>query len=240
MIRRIIAGVALAALFTGCVTAASPTVPGATPTPATGATATPANGATPTPATGATATPANGATPTPAAAVTPIPTEPGAGSPEPTVVTDPVLAAEFPTSIDGNPVNNLQTGQFLDVLAGISDTTRTDQFRAAMAAAGLDIDTLTFGNADVSINGNDESIQAIRTPGKDASVIVQNYDILATIGSEDPGPTLASATVAGRAVTTATDPVAETTDYLYVKGDTVFFIADPGPDLAATIIAALP
>lgn len=150
---------------------------------------------------------------------------------------DPDLAAKFPKTIDGQPVTNVQTFRFMEILAAFqTPQAQIDQFVAFANQAGIDPNSITFGTAQCTVAGSTESIQAIRSPGGDANRFIQS---LAAIAQATGSPiTLTPATVGGKNVQVA-DP-GDSADYYYPNGDTAWFLSGVDETTAATILAALP
>ncbi len=150
---------------------------------------------------------------------------------------DPDLAAKFPTTVDGQPVTNVQTFRFMEILAAFqTPQTQIDQFIAFANQAGIDPNSITFGTAQCKVGGSDESIQAIRSPGGDANRFIQS---LAAIAQATGSPiTLSGANVGGKNVQVANP--GDSADYYYPNGDTAWFLSSVDPTTAATILSALP
>jgi hypothetical protein len=150
---------------------------------------------------------------------------------------DPELAAKFPTTVDGQPVTNVQTFRFMEILAAFQTPQATiDQFIAFANQAGIDPNSITFGTAQCTVGGSSESIQAIRSPGGDANRFIQS---LAAIAQATGSPiTLSPANVGGKNVQVANP--GDSADYYYPNGDTAWFLSGVNATTAATILAALP
>ena len=125
---------------------------------------------------GATAAPATAA-PTTAGGQTPGPTLPS-------YAPDPELATRFPTTIDGQPVTDIRTFKFIDVIKAFSTSAADIQrLEQGMAAVGLDLNSLGYGSATATVDGKTVSLTALRTPNADANKIIQNYALLASLSS---------------------------------------------------------
>lgn len=217
----------------------APTAGGVTPTSAAATTA-----ALPTSATVPSAAPATVA----AATVAPTdaqPTTPGA-TPGPVSVpsfaSDNGLVAKFPTSVDGQPVTNVQTAIFADVLRQSGGTdTDVQKLTQTLSAIGIDFTTMSFGSAQATVDGEPVSITALRTPNTDANKIIQNYPIMVTAFGSPPEvmPTMSQSTISGKNVTLAVSSEGDTT-VLYVSGDTLFILQSMTDSQTAKVIAALP
>jgi len=184
------------------------------------------------------------------AGTSPAATEPGAGGSFalPSFASDSELAAKFPTTIDGQPVSNVQTYLFVDILkfAGQTDA-QLQQLRQSLQSFGIDLDKLSAGSGDATVDGSDVQLSALRAPGSNATDIVTHYvDIQAAVtaatGQPAPSqapPTFTPATIGGKNVSVATDADGNKT-YLYPSGDTLWSIDNVTDAQAAKIIAALP
>lgn len=150
---------------------------------------------------------------------------------------DPELAAKFPTTIDGQPVTNVQTFRFIEVLTAFgTDQTVVAQFTAFANQAGIDPNSITFGTASATVGGSSATIQAIRSPGGDANRFIQ---ALAAVAQATGSPiVLSPANVGGKSVQVANP--GNSADYYYPNGDTAWFLSGMDPTTAGTILAALP
>jgi hypothetical protein len=150
---------------------------------------------------------------------------------------DPELAAKFPTTIDGQPVTNVQTFRFIEVLTAFgTDQTVVAQFTAFANQAGIDPNSITFGTASATVGGSSATIQAIRSPGGDANRFIQ---ALAAVAQATGSPiVLSPANVGGKSVQVANP--GDSADYYYPNGDTAWFLSGMDPTTAGTILAALP
>jgi hypothetical protein len=164
----------------------------------------------------------------------------------PSFAPDNDLAAKFPKTIDGQPVTNLQTYLFVDLLGfGGQNQAQIQQLSQSLAGFGIDLSKLSGGSANASIGGEDVQLQALRAPGGDASQIVTHYSEIAAVfnqvfGNPQPttAPTLSQATVGGKNVTVATDAEGNKT-FLYATGDTLWILDNLTDDQAGTILGAL-
>lgn len=211
----------------------------ATPAAGTSAAATPA-AVPPTAVTPVAATPAE-ATPVtaPPIAVTPIP---GTTFAPPSLTPDPVLAAKFPATIDGQPVTGVQTGLYSDILQQFSSSPEEFQKATAMfASIGIDFNRMSFGAATGTVDGTTVALVALRTPDTDANKIVQNYALIAggLDPSPPPAPTMTQSNIGGKNVTLAVDSEGKTS-VLYVTGDTLFLLTGNTDSQTAKILQALP
>jgi hypothetical protein len=187
-----------------------------------------------------------GATGTPRAASTPATpsgTQPPLTIPSipiPSFSSDTDLAARFPTVIDGQPVSAPQTvkfGEFLQLLA--QQPAQITAFEARLAEVGLDINTISYGSANATVDDETVQIQALRTAGADAAQFMQAFEALNELFSpDDPLPTLTQSTIGGKNITLSTDEDGDVT-YIYISGDVLWLVENADESSAATILAAL-
>jgi hypothetical protein len=157
------------------------------------------------------------------------------------------LAAKFPKTIDGQPVTNVQTYLFVDLLGfGGGNQDKIQQLAQSLAAFGIDLNKLSGGSADATIGGESVQLQALRAPGADANQIVAHYSeiaavfqqVLGTSGPTAP-PTMSQASLGGKNVAVATDADGNKT-YLYANGDTLWIVDNMTDAQAGTLLSALP
>ncbi len=230
--------VALAAAIVGCSSS-----PSATPTLAPGVTAAPtqAPGTTPAPTLAPTQTP-GGPTQLPPGLTghecDAVPTF-DLTNPDPaTPVPDTTLSAHFPATIDGQPVTDVQSMQWLYLICQFGGQTALNS--AASGAGPLGIATMSYGSASATVDGESVDLTAFRTPGGDANTIVQALATLAAQSGTTINPGDVTATnISGKNVYVWTD-----TDgvkgYAYPSGDTLVMFSDVTDSQAAKILAALP
>jgi hypothetical protein len=158
---------------------------------------------------------------------------------------DPALAAKFPTTINGSPVTNVTTYNLVQFMTAISQANpnsaqQLQQLVTVLQGAGMNPSTLAFGNADVTINGEDQGIGAFHVPGGSATTLLSLFPQLYALQNDrETPPTIAQANVGGKAVTTVSEAGSDTVDYLYPSGDVLWDINSSDPQAAATILAAL-
>jgi hypothetical protein len=164
----------------------------------------------------------------------------------PSFAPDDELAAKFPKTVDGQPVTNLQTYFFVDLLGfGGQNPERMQQLAQSLAGFGIDLNTLSGGSVSATVGGEEVQLQAIRAPGGDASQIVTHYNEIAGVfrqvfGGEEPStpPTLSQTDLGGKHVTVATDADGDKT-FLYPTGDTLWIVDNMTDEQAAAVLGAL-
>jgi hypothetical protein len=142
---------------------------------------------------------------------------------------DPDLAAKFPTQIGGQPVTDVTTVNFVEFMTAFAgdtpeDQTRLQAFMQLLDNNGINAATLSFGSGKATVNDESVRIQAFRTPGVPSTTFLTLWPQLAQIGNFSSGetpappPTVGSATIAGKTITTFTDEDGNVT-YVYPSGD---------------------
>lgn len=153
----------------------------------------------------------------------------------PSFAPDTALEAKFPAEIDGVPLRDLESGSYLQTLC-LGGQAAVDRIRGQVQ---FDLLTLTFAQAEATVDGEDTQLQAFRAPGQDASVIIQTLIRVAQSGSTETIPPLVQATAGGKNVITTTDADGDTS-YGYAVGDTLFLTDSITQSQADKIFAALP
>ena len=153
---------------------------------------------------------------------------------------DPDLAAKFPTTIGGQPVTNVQTFRLMDLFTSFGETEAAQTFSQAMTALGVDPNTVTTGSGDATVNGNSDTITAFRAPGVSASQFLTALPQIAqALDPTQAQPTVGSANIGGKTVTTFTDPTDGSVTYYYPSGDIIWSAQSSDPADVAVILAAL-
>ena len=164
----------------------------------------------------------------------------------PSFASDPGLAAKYPTTIDGQPVSDLQTYFFLDLLKAFESEAQIQAVSSALGSFGIDATTVSAGSAHATVDGSEVTIGSLRAPGADANEIIAHYNeiqaaVNTAMGQPEASspPTLSQSNLGGKNVTVSTDNEGTVT-YLYASGDTLFQVEDANDDQAAKVVAALP
>jgi hypothetical protein len=158
-------------------------------------------------------------------------------NPEPSFAPDPQLEAHFPADVNGNPVTNVSSQSWLDLMCTFGGQT------ALAGSAGqfgnLPLATMTFGSADVVINEDDISLSALRTPNQDAGNVIQYLAQIAALSNQGSlSGNVSQQTVGGKSVYVYTDANGAKS-YAVPLGDTLVFFDSATDDEAAAIIGAL-
>lgn len=238
---RLLAVAGLFLVAVGCGGGAAPTqVPGSTLVP--GATATLPGATTPTATIAATVVPpATTGGPVSVACAGIPPLDPLA-SPQPELTRDPDLEALFPDEVDGQPVENVNSFRWLEYLCRFGNEGAADVAAGAAAAAGVNLLTLTYGSARATVDDESVGIDAFRTPGVDANLLITQFQqVVLVLGgtAAEQGGSMAQANIGGKNAWVWTQPDNDAT-YLYVYGDVMFGMTLVTEAQAAAVFAALP
>ena len=224
----LISSIALAMAIIGCSSAP------AGPTLAPGQTATPAP-----------ATLAPGATATPAGAVITghecdaVPTFSISNPVEPSFPRDEVAEGHFPATIDGQPVTDVESQQWLYFLCYLGGQASFEQ--AANQAGGVNLATSSFAQANATVDGEEVALTAWRSPGTDANSLVQYLSMLALqSGTDITVSDIQQTNVAGKNVYTWTDSEDGSKGFAYPSGDTLIIFDGVTDSQATKILTALP
>jgi hypothetical protein len=225
LITGVIGSIALAVAIIGCSSApAGPTLaPGQTATPA------PPAGATPAPV-GITGHECDA-----------IPTFSLSNPTEPSFPPDPQAEAHFPATIDGQPVTDVDSQQWLYFLCYLGGQASFEQ-AANQADGKVNMATSSFAQANATVDGEEVDLSAWRTPGTDANALVEYLGILAAQSGGDvfsPGD-VQQTNIGGKNVYTWTDSDDGTRGFAYPSGDTLIFFEDVTDSQATKILQALP
>jgi hypothetical protein len=163
-------------------------------------------------------------------------------TPTPVFLQDDVLNAKFPTTVDGQPVTNIRSTNWLQSVCYSGNATESLQrFAAIFGAAALP--GISTGSASATVDGDTVSISAFRIAGTDANAIFTHFTEFAIgIGispTEAAKYAVSQGNVGGKNVYIVTDPDGDKS-YDLVSGDSVFSIFGSDEAQAATVLAAFP
>jgi hypothetical protein len=199
--------------------------------------ATPGQSAGPTLAPGATATPAGGATT--GHECDGVPTFSPSNPAEPSFPADPEVEAHFPATIDGQPVTEVKSQQWRYFLCYLGGQASFNQ--SAGQAAGLNLASSSLATAEATVDGESVDLNAWRTPGQDANSFIQYLQVLANqAGSDITVANVQQTNVAGKNVFTWTDTDDGTKSFAYPSGDTLVYFDSVTDSQATKILSALP
>jgi hypothetical protein len=215
----------LAVAIVGCggATPAGSNNPGVTLAP--GATATVPPASTPAP-TGGTAVTGHECDAVPTISVS---------NPNPSFAADTALLGHFPTTVDGQPVTDVQAVPWIDFLCLGGQAA----FSQALAA-NPGLATMSYGSFTANVDGEDVDVSAFRQPGGDGNALAQTIaNLAAAAGNPVDLGQVTTTTVGGKNVYTWTDTDGNK-GYGYVSGDTLIIVDSVTDSQAAKIISALP
>lgn len=156
-----------------------------------------------------------------------------------TFTRDSQLEAIFPTTIDGQPVENLTSGYWFELMCFIGGPAGLQEALSELPP-GMQVATLSYASADVTIDDEDISLVAFRTPGQDANAVLQQLLALQaqTQGADTP-VNFAPGSVGGKSVLVATNELGGKS-YAYIRGDVMVFAEEISDSAAEKVFAALP
>jgi hypothetical protein len=153
---------------------------------------------------------------------------------------DPALAARFPATLENSEVGTVSTSRFIDLMSAILGAPTGQQISAVLSGAGLDANSVTYGTQNITMNEKDViQLEAIHTPGADASRIIAIWPqlVLATDPTASP-PIISESTVGGKSVTVVGDPTSHPT-YLFATGDVAWRVQGGNDAELTTLFNAL-
>ena len=148
---------------------------------------------------------------------------------------DPDLAARFPDTVGGQPLQiTSMRGDQMEALGG-SDPT----FQEFLDSVGAELSDVSFAFGGVMSGSDVFSVGAFRVLGASQDDLEREF----VAASEDAGDIsgLEDASVGGKDVLTGVDPSGDTTVrfYLYTKDDTLYFLTG-SEEQATEVLEALP
>lgn len=155
---------------------------------------------------------------------------------------DPELEALFPDEIDGQPVKDVNSFRWLDYLCRYGTRGAADVAATAAVTAGIPLSSLTYATGEATIAEQNIGIDAFRTPGVDANLLITQFQqfVLVLGGTAaEQGGSMAQATIGGKNAFVWTQPDKDAT-YLYVRGDVMFGMTNVTETQAAAVFGALP
>jgi hypothetical protein len=157
---------------------------------------------------------------------------------EPSFPPDTAAEAHITATIDGQPVHEIHSQQWLYFLCYLGGQASLEQ--AAGQAGGINMATSSFAQGTAEVDGSEVDLTAWRTPGADSHALVQYLSVLAAQSGTDIVPTDVQETnVGGKAVFTwAGDDGSKS--YAYPSGDTLVFFENVTDSQATKILSALP
>ena len=101
---------------------------------------------------------------------------------------------------------------------------------------------MRVATGQATVDGQGVTITAFRLPGRSGAELIPALGIMSVAMGGDPSrfSSLAESTVAGKPVSTWTDPTDGSTSYIYSTGDTLFLVQGATASQADKVFAALP
>lgn len=164
------------------------------------------------------------------------------GGAMPSFPPDASLEAHFPTTIDGQPVTDVSSFLWVNFLCMFGGQTAVDSALADAGAGtpGLNFATMSFGSATATVDGEEVTLSAFRTPNTDAGNLVNSIAMLTALsGEQGPNGSFTSSTIGGKTVFVTTDTDGSAS-YAYASGDTLIFTDAVTASQAEKIFAAMP
>ena len=155
---------------------------------------------------------------------------------------DETLESRFPTLIDGSPISDLASARWLETLCIMGGPASVASVGQKLPS-GLDVNDMRVASGIALVDGRAVTLVAFRLPGHQGSELVPAVGVLSggvAAGSPRFGDNLTTTTIAGKAVTSWTDPQTGGQSYLYPTGDTLFVVGPIDSSQADKIFAALP
>ena len=155
---------------------------------------------------------------------------------------DPALEAEYPTTIDGQPVTDIASARYIESLCALGGDASIAAAESELAP-GVDLNDISVATGNVVVDGQPVTIDSYRLPNHRGDELVSAVGVLATTvaGSEARfTDDLVQTTAGGRSVLQFTNAADGSVSYLYATGDTLFIIEDSTQSQADKIVAALP
>jgi hypothetical protein len=160
-------------------------------------------------------------------------------APTPSFAQDETLNARFPTQVDGQPVTGVNSGFWLQSMCYYGSSSEAlARFIAIWPPNTAQL--ISTGYAHVELDGESVSIQALRVPNSDPTIIFSHIpEFIEALGG-DPADaantTVTTKNIGGKNVYVVDDD--GDLSYDYVSGDTIWSISD-SEDVAAKVFAAI-
>ena len=169
-----------------------------------------------------------------------LPTFRADASPQPTLAPDAELDARFPTEIDGQPVTDVRSYNWVAGSCFYSASAESMQKLAQFFSPAV-LAQLSQGAAKATVDDQSVFISALRTPGGDPNQLFAHLpEFLAAIGIDQadvPKYTVEPGSIAGKNVYVVTDPDGDLS-YSLVSGDAVFTVNGLTEEQAGTVFSA--
>lgn len=161
----------------------------------------------------------------------------------PSIPADTELLAKFPQSIAGQPIKNPQSQNWAQYMCAYAPN---DVQAAAqrLAAIGIDLNNLSTGTFDATVNDNDVTVNVIRIKGKNIADVLGPSNIAAFAAAwlgpnADVPAGLTNKSVGGKNSIVGKDTSGDSV-YYYPNGDTAFNVNENDESVVAAVFSALP
>jgi hypothetical protein len=157
----------------------------------------------------------------------------------PSVPPDETLNTRFPPMIDGQPVTDVRSLQWLSYLCVFGGQTVLAQANDQTGGA-VNLALLSFGSAEATVDGEDVNLKAFRTSANDGYNLIRYFFVLAAQAGDSWNLRhVESVDIAGKEVGVWTDAEGGT-GYMYLSDDTVLYFEGVTESQATKIVTALP
>jgi hypothetical protein len=160
---------------------------------------------------------------------------------DPVYAPDPTVAAALPSSIEGQPMTNVESFRWVDYLCTLGGQGAVDN-AARIGPAGLNLAGLTYAHGRVQLGDELVSVDAFRTPGQDSSLIVNDFKKMILVlggGQHELTGTMSQLTLGGKNVWLWTKPDTRV-QYLYPRGEILYGVTNATQESARLVLRALP
>lgn len=158
----------------------------------------------------------------------------------PSFNSDEDLAARFPASIAGSPleVQTLRVADFLQFFE--DDPEGRAEFEAFVTAVGVPAEAISIGFGSFTYEDSTEQLFAIRAAGADPARLQNSLLEFTRANQDDPASVqVTQANIGGKAASIVTT-ADETTTYVYGAGDVVWTFESGDTTLADQVMGAIP
>jgi hypothetical protein len=155
---------------------------------------------------------------------------------------DPVLEAEFPSEIDGQPVSDVASGRLVETLCLLGGEASVTAAQRA-AASTVDITRITDASGSVPVDGRQVTILAFRLPSHRGDELLGAIGILSSAvvpGTQKFANGLEQTTAGGKSVWRWVNAADGSVSFLYATSDTLFDVENVSQSQADKVFAALP
>jgi hypothetical protein len=157
----------------------------------------------------------------------------------PSLPPDETFNTRFPSTIDGQPVTDITSFQWLSYLCVFGGQAVLAQATTQTGGA-INLALLSFGWAAATVEGEDIVLKSFRTSNNDGYNLIRYFFVLAAQAGDSWNLRhVGDADIVGKEVGVWTDADG-VEGYLYLSDDTVFYFAGVTESQATKILTALP